>query len=167
MKRNEDSFLYDVPNHLHHKKILIDLIKEIPQNKLNSISHTDWNLPDTLLKKWKNYFLQNIYESWKSKFENVTHEKIHLWNCWFQWYDKNDFHVWHVHGKTHFTNIYYLNLPNKETMTKIKNFNGEKIIDVNEGQILTIPAYWKHQSPVNLFEDAKIIISFNTEIKND
>lgn len=123
-------------------------------------------MPQTLHKAWYNYFIKNIYFPWKDKFCDYSNSEIVLHNAWFQWYEKNDFHVWHIHGGTHFTNIYYLSLPNKDIKTKIKDFDEEKNFDVSEGQILTIPAYWRHKSPPNTFDEPKIIISFNTELKS-
>ena len=165
MIKNNDSFLYDVDNHQKHKLEIINLIKQIPKNSYENISHTDYNLPNTLYKAWFNYFIKNVFFSWKEKFSDLTGSRIHLSNAWFQWYEKNDFHSWHIHGATHFTNIYYLSLPNKDIKTKIKNFDQEKNFDVSEGQILTIPAFWEHKSPLNIYDEPKIIISFNAEIK--
>ena len=50
--------------------------------------------------------------------------------------------------------------------TNIKDFDKIKNIDVNEGQIISFPGYWKHKSPPNIYDEPKIIISFNTNFKN-
>jgi len=36
MKKIDHAFIYDVPNHQEHKKIIIELIKKIPKNKINN-----------------------------------------------------------------------------------------------------------------------------------
>jgi hypothetical protein len=164
--KNKSYFLYDVPEHQKHKPEIINLIKQIPQNCCGQISHTDYNLPNSLNRVWYQYFLKNIFFPWRDKFCDVAGSEINLHNCWFQWYEKNDFHSWHVHESAHFTNIYYLDLPNKEIKTQIKEFNEDKTIEVSEGQILTIPAFWKHKSPPNIFDQPKIVISFNLELKS-
>ena len=161
----KDSWLYNVPKHIVHKPILIDKMRLIPQNRIDQISHTDYNLPAGMIVEWREYFLKNIYHQFKLDFEDKVKSNIGLHNAWFQWYEKNDYHVWHIHGGVHFTNIYYLSLPNKEVKTTVKHIEQLKSFDVMEGQILTIPSYWWHKSPVNLFDDPKIIISFNTSIK--
>ena len=163
--KDNSYFIYEVDKHEQHKKELIKLFKLIPQNKLNSISHTDWNLPRTLKREWADYFYHNVFDDWKKSFHEEIKQNIHLHNAWFQWYEKGDSHNWHTHGETHFTNVYYLNLPNKDIKTSIKIFDDEKNIDVKEGEIITFPAYWKHCSPVNIYDEPKIIISFNIDIK--
>ena len=38
---------------------------------------------------------------------------------------------------------------------------------IKEGQILTIPSFYLHQSPINNLKEPKIIISFNTTLKGN
>ena len=65
--------------------------------------------------------------------------------------------------KTNFTNVFYINLPHREIKTQIKdkykNFN----INVEEGDILSFPGYYAHCSPINIYDESKIIISFNMD----
>jgi hypothetical protein len=164
--RNKDIFLYDVPNHKEHKEEIINLIKQIPQNTYMNISHCDYNLPNSLMKAWNNYFIKNIYFLWKNKFCDLINSDLALSHSWFQWYEKNDFHDWHVHPGSHFTNVYYLNLPYKDMKTSIKDFDETKNIDISEGQIISFPGYWKHKSPPNIYNEPKIIVSFNTNLKD-
>jgi len=117
----KDSWIYNVPKHIVHKPILIDKMRLIPQNRIDQISHTDYNLPAGMIVEWREYFLKNIYHQFKLDFEDKVKSTIGLHNAWFQWYEKNDYHVWHIHGGVHFTNIYYLSLPNKEVKTTVKN----------------------------------------------
>jgi|TARA_R100000152_G_C6738267_1_gene162232 hypothetical protein len=156
--------IFKVKNHAKHKENLINLIKKIPKNKYDNISHTDWNLSDQTKKEWQKYFLNNIFDQWSKFFNQKTKQQIILHNFWFQWYDVGDYHNWHVHTDTHFTNVYYLSLPNPNLKTSILAFNKEKNIKVKEGQILTFPAFWKHCSPRNIYFDPKIIISFNIDL---
>ena len=82
-------FIQDVPNHQTHKKILLDLIKQLPNNPYENISKTDWNLPKKLKRKYLDYFYPNISKSlmdnlqvyYKSKSWRIT-------NAWFQQYEK-------------------------------------------------------------------------------
>ncbi len=163
--KDNSYFIYKVNKHEQHKKKLIKLFKLIPQNKFGSISHTDWNLPRTLKREWFDYFYQNVFDGWEKSFYQEIKQNIHFHNAWFQWYEKGDLHDWHTHLETHFTNVYYLNLPNKDIKTSIKVFGDEKNIDVKEGEIITFPSYWNHCSPVNIYDEPKIIISFNFDIK--
>jgi hypothetical protein len=165
--KDKDTFLYDVLNHDVHKNILIELIKKIPRNKLNQVSHQDHNIPPSMIREWANYFWPNIYHHFREEFCDMVKGQIQVTNAWFQWYEKNDFHEWHVHEGVHFTNIYYLSLPNKDMKTVVKDLDGERSIYVKEGQILTLPAYWKHRSPPNKYNEPKIIISFNTILRSE
>ena len=116
-------------------------------------------------KDWQHYFNKNIYTYFENVFKDLTNFKVFTDISWFQWYETNDYHDWHTHPKCHFTSIYYLNLPNKNIKTSIKDFDNFKNFDIKEGQILTFPSFWSHKSPPNNFEEAKIIISFNTNIE--
>tara|TARA_R110000787_G_scaffold15153_1_gene46920 strand:- start:43 stop:543 length:501 start_codon:yes stop_codon:yes gene_type:complete len=165
MEKIDSAFIYDVPNHEEHKKNIIELIRKIPQNKFDDISHTDWNLPPTMQKDWQHYFNKNIYIYFEDAFKDLINFKVVFENAWFQWYEKNDKHDWHTHPRCHFTSIYYLNLPDKNIKTIVKDFDNFKDFDIKEGQILTFPSFWSHKSPPNNFEEAKIIISFNTNIE--
>ena len=165
MQKIDSAFIYDVPNHEEHKKNIIELIKKIPQNKYENISHTDWNLPPTMQKDWQHYFNKNIYTYFEDVFRDLTNFKVFKENSWFQWYETNDYHVWHTHPRCHFTSIYYLNLPNDKLKTQLYDIRDEKIIDeieVNEGQLLTFPANIIHRSPENYSDELKVIISFNS-----
>jgi hypothetical protein len=164
MQKIDSAFIYDVPNHEEHKKNIIELIKKIPQNKYENISHTDWNLPPTMQKDWQHYFNKNIYTYFEDVFRDLTNFKVFKENSWFQWYETNDYHVWHTHPRCHFTSIYYLNLPNKNIKTVVKDLDNFKNFDVKEGQILTFPSFWIHKSPPNNYAESKIIISFNTNV---
>ena len=76
MQKINSAFIYDVPNHEEHKKIIIELIKKIPQNKFDEISHTDWNLPPTMQKDWQHYFNKNIYTYFEDVFKDLINFKM-------------------------------------------------------------------------------------------
>ncbi len=63
------------------------------------------------------------------------------------------------------TNVFFLHLPNKNLSTKLKAQDDVEInIDLDEGDILTIPAYLKHESPLISQDNEKYILSFNSSI---
>ena len=165
MEKIDSAFIYDVPNHEEHKKIIIELIKKIPQNKINNITHSDYNIPPTMQKDWQHYFNKNIHIYFEENFKNLINMHVYMDNSWFQWYETNDDHDWHTHPRCHFTSIYYLSLPNKNIKTIVRDFDNFKNFDIKEGQILTFPSFWKHRSPPNNSKEAKIIISFNSNVE--
>ena len=160
-------FIQDVPNHQTHKKILLDLIKQLPNNPYENISKTDWNLPKKLERKYLDYFYPNISKSlmdnlqvyYKSKSWRIT-------NAWFQQYKKNSYHEYHNHTQTNFTNVYFLELPDTNFKTIIKIENKEYEYKVKEGQLITFPAHLLHTSKPNGYK-RKTIISFNSDFHYD
>ena len=73
-------------------------------------------------------------------------------------------HKWHVHGRAHWSNVYFVELPNRDMKTQIFDIRKEKLIeyDVKEGDIISFPAMLCHSSPPNLSDERKTIIAFNT-----
>jgi len=160
-------FIQDVPNHQTHKKILLDLIKQLPNNPYENISKTDWNLPKKLKRKYLDYFYPNISKSlmdnlqvyYKSKSWRIT-------NAWFQQYKKDSYHEYHNHTQTNFTNVYFLELPDTNFKTILKIENKEYEYEVKEGQLITFPAHLLHTSKPNGYK-RKTIISFNSDFHYD
>ena len=156
---------YKVKNFQEHKKNIINSIFKIPQttiqDKNQRIFHTDWEIPNTMRKEYREYFekhiMQDFLQNLRSKY---NFEEIELDNFWFQVYAKNDYHGMHTHARANFTNVFYLQLPSDSVKTDIMDLD----ITVEEGDILTFPAFLKHQSPINTNDAFKIIISFNTNI---
>jgi|TARA_R100001460_G_scaffold52916_1_gene91873 hypothetical protein len=164
-----DHYIYEVPNFVEHKKNLIDKILKIPNNPLimdngESLQHTDWNLPKKMQREYLNYFNSEILPNFASNFCNTTNSKeIGISKVWFQVYGKGDSHDKHNHPGCHFTNVFYIKLPNN-LKTKIKTFTENLETEISEGNILTFPACYFHFSPKNTSEDEKIIIAFNLDI---
>ena len=169
-KNNNYINIFKVNNFEVHQKNLINLIHQIPETSLKTekskISHTDWHIPATMKREYLEYFIKYIYEGYAKNLCDVFDaEKVEPNNFWFQKYNQGDSHCLHRHGNVHFTNVFYLKIPEKYLNTKIYNLDKEIIsIDIKEGDILTFPAFLKHESVENKNEDYKMIISFNVDI---
>ena len=61
---NDYLSIFNVDNFVNHKNNFINLIKEMPPNKFDDISHTDWNLPKTVKRTYIDYFLKNIFDDY-------------------------------------------------------------------------------------------------------
>lgn len=86
---------------------------------------------------------------------------------WFQQYNKDAVHNWHVHG-CNFTAVYYLELPEGVAKTEYLdpcNFKDVKTFDVKEGDIVIFPSFLFHRSPPNESDKRKTIISWNFNIR--
>ena len=162
-------YKYKIKDFFKHKNEIISLIKKIPWNPLNEpgqrIYHTDWNLPQNFQREYIDYINSTILNDYVKHMLDKWQTSYSISHLWFQCYRKNDFHTWHTHSSTNLTNIFYINLPNQNYKTKFKCFKEEIEIPIEEGYILTIPAYILHSSPINQSLEEKIIISFNSEIK--
>jgi hypothetical protein len=168
----QDLNIYSVENFNKHKLIILDLINKIPQtpikSKTENIQHSDWEITPKMKREYYEYFFKNIFINFAKEICNKFNcGSIQLLNTWFQVYGKDNFHSKHRHPETHFTNVFYLNLPNKNLVTKIYNLQNEPInINVKEGQIITFPGYLKHESIKNESDEKKIILSYNINLQN-
>lgn len=154
---------------LLNKKIL-NLINQFPINNISleeeSIFNTDWNLSKDINRPYLKIFYKHI-ESYLKEFTTIMFAKrLHVINCWFQQYKKNNFHDWHSHEDANFTNVYYVQLPEKSMQTELYVPFTKKIISLNvkEGDLITFPAYIFHRSKPNISNKIKTVISFNSSI---
>ena len=82
-----------------------------------------------------------------------------LHDIWYQIQKKDDFSNRENYPGAHFTNVFYVQLPEKKT-TKTDLYD----IVAKEGDIVTFPAYNPHICPENKSDEEKIIILFNTSV---
>ncbi len=163
-------YIFKTPNFKQHKKKLINLIYKIPLNPLiteaEKISHQDYNLPREMNREYWKYFYKHLLPFYEQGMLKIfKHNQVKIIDMWFQIYKPKDFHLFHTHPRAHFTNVLFLQLPKKTLKTEI-HLPDEKIWvpEIDEGDMITFPAYLRHQSPINDSNEDKIIISFNTDI---
>jgi cupin superfamily acireductone dioxygenase involved in methionine salvage len=166
-------YIYDVPNHKEHKENILSLIEKIPSEGYYTdncnLDFTDWNLPREVKREYLGYFYHKIakdYTQWFCKKYNLTKYSIH--NGWYQQYLEGHFHNYHSHPNCNFTNIYFVETPEKEMITDILDADGKKInLKCKEGQIISFPAFLLHRSKPNNTKSRKTIISFNSSFVKD
>lgn len=155
-----------VPNSKSLNKEILSLIDKTDKQKFiskkESISYTDWNYTNKK-RPYFDFLIQHL----KPILSNIAN-KLNSYNWevdyyWFQQYHQNDFHDWHTHTNCQFTNIYYVELPNKELATEI--FNHEPL-KIKEGDLVSFPSFWYHRSPKNETNERKTIISFSSNFQN-
>jgi len=163
-------FILDVPKHNQYKDQLLKLINKLPNTPFEHVSKTDWNLPRSMERKYLDLFYAKVILSSMYKLEDYfesVHGKKRSWNIsngWFQQYSKNSYHPWHTHPGANWTNSYFLELPDDNFKTEIKNKNKILEYDAKEGQLLCFPAYLLHRSKPN-GNKRKTIIAFNSNFK--
>tara|TARA_R100001163_G_scaffold64634_1_gene59343 strand:- start:2525 stop:3037 length:513 start_codon:yes stop_codon:yes gene_type:complete len=162
---------FKVEDFKKHQENLINLINKTASKSLiennQKILATDWQIISENVKRdYVQYFIFNILNKLSPLYgKEFNCEKIELINIWFQIYGKGGFHGKHRHSNAHFSNVLFLKLPEKNLKTKIYDLNNSIIeTDINEGDIITFPAYLKHESLINIYDENKIIISYNINI---
>jgi hypothetical protein len=160
-----------VENHAEIKPILLDLIDKMPNIEVTSsttehdkISKSDYDVPKEVCREYWKVIEPIAYNVvCKSLFEKFKYQEVEIDNYWFQQYNQSDTHGWHVHGRCHWINVYFIELPNESVKTQILDYRREGLIDyqAKEGDIITFPSMLYHRSPPNPCRDRKTIVSFN------
>lgn len=154
-----------VKNHKKYKAKLLKLIKKTINQKLeypySVVSKSDWYVEDNSKKLYLTTFAEMLKPEYNQIFDYFSSNKIDMQNVWFHIYEKNDVYAWHTHPRCNFTNIYFLDLPNKKDKTLIKDMYGKEYnFDVEEGDLITFPAFVVHKSPKTTTN--KTVIVFNS-----
>ena len=147
-----------------HKKIkqnLLDLIKKSKSEKFTmsvyeQITKTDFN-NSNVNEEYKDVVIKYIEPY--TRVPNFCTQQIH--DMWFQQYEKNDNHGWHIHPGCHFSHIYLLELPSKKYLPE---FYVDKLVKINakEGDLISFPATIIHRSPKITGNKRKTVIVYNT-----
>tara|TARA_R110002020_G_scaffold78950_6_gene198245 strand:- start:4068 stop:4718 length:651 start_codon:yes stop_codon:yes gene_type:complete len=174
-------FVHKLEKHDEIKSQVLALIKnddgrisQTTDGKGTDIAKTDFYKTNSEVSEYKEYvtpfLVEHIQKIW---YENKIFPNclFSMGNMWYQQYKNNNFHTWHTHEKSHFTNVYFVQLPDNGTKfnpfgTQVLNLKGERIYfdEMEEGFIMTFPGYLLHRSPVNTTNQTKTIISWNMQI---
>jgi len=158
-------FLGNSKNHLDNKLQILNEIKTSPFEETCNISKCDWNISRELERVYKKTFFDKILFPFLNDaclLINATKFIVH--NFWFQQYEKNSEHGWHIHEQTNYTGVYYLEYPDLTAKTDLYCFYNKNSIEVdllNEGDILIFPSNIVHRAPKIKNDKRKTIISFN------
>ena len=156
---NPNIFVNKIVDHNKHKTVLLDYFSKQP-TKFNKISNSYWLKSEDMDREWVQYFTKNILYQISNNLNDYMYSlKLTVQNLWYQQYNLGDYHNWHNHPKCHYTNVYYVELPNEGMNTEILNVEN---IDIKEGDILSFPAFMFHRSKTIKSNQRKTIISFNT-----
>jgi len=159
-------FITDVKNHDELKeKVLKDIYKMgvfSYKNDVQCISSTDWHLDSQFQRDYISHLVTTFNDICNQVSENLKCDfKLQIKNYWYQIYKKGDYHGWHEHFISPYSNIYYLSLPESASKTTFRLCGEEFEIDVKEGQILSFPGFITHCSKPNQSDEDKVVIAFN------
>lgn len=167
---NSYILIQEIKEHNYIKEELLSLIekttKKFVEGPVEKISSTDYYVSKEIKRTYEDLFLQLIepYNNNIKKFYKANN--IYINNFWYQQYDESDYHNWHVHPSSLLSNVYFLQLENKNSTLFYDYVTQNKIkYDLKEGDLITFPAILPHKSEKN-FTSKKTIISFNTDIDN-
>jgi hypothetical protein len=172
--RKSISVPYVISEFKAHKELkakLLDAISKTKCTEINEpetgevISRTDWRINE--VRDGAGYF--HILKPYLDEHLNEVYSALHYNSAkyngvWFQQYHKLDRHTFHRHDHTHWTNVYYLELPSDApgtTMLDPFDYKTEFTPDVYEGYILTTPSILTHCSKPNISSKRKTVIAFN------
>jgi hypothetical protein len=86
----------------------------MPNKSADTVSKTDFNLSENYPKFYREMFYKMINPYLLKTMDFLKAKTFIMHNLWFQQYKKNSKHGWHVHPGANYTNIYYLELPEKD-----------------------------------------------------
>ena len=157
-----------IEHNKHKDAILSDITNmsvEKSQSDFENISNFDYRRSNDVKRNYEKKFLDLITPYVAEIGNHLGFIKYHIHSFWFQQYIENDFHSWHNHHSCNFTNVYFLELPEKEFATQLYDIQANKIIEIqniSEGCMITFPGHYIHRSPILNSTKRKSIISFNT-----
>ena len=140
------------------------------------ISRTDWDMAHQLQQPYQTY-QPNYLDIFKPiMMEHIMNVMklicppgkmiVDTQTPWFQQYERDDVHNWHVHSNCAFSSIYYVELHKETPNTLFSMFNKIFSVAIEEGCIITFPSLYSHSSPSNKSSLRKSVISFNMNLRN-
>jgi hypothetical protein len=135
-------------------------LKQISSYYSDQIDKLDYFKSKDFERTWTKYFypLLSNYLDEEALQRNMKDWAVH--DIWFQQYETNGTHGWHVHD-CNFTAVYYVELPYNAPKTELILDGCVTTVDVNEGDLLIFPSFISHRAPRNTSEKRKTIVSFN------
>jgi hypothetical protein len=163
-------------NHKESKKNILNMINESYSEIVSDpssdvyVSKTDWMISFDDKRPWVREFLKEATDFISEMYHDLGYNRIYIDNIWFQQYNTGSQHGWHTHGKTNFSTVYYLDLPEDSSKTSFINpYNQKDTVDIDakEGDFVTFPSFTIHKAPENKSLRVRTIIAFNVSVEYD
>ena len=173
-----------VQNHKKHKEILLNLIDEfagVNDTRIYDLQvassvqtivpnmTSDWSIEKDAKREYLEYFYNHVIYDIMENFGYLLGLSRSNWNIingWYMQYGENGEHDWHNHiNSGHFTNVYFLELPDSEYKTQLLGRDGKILeYEAKEGDVVSIPSWQLHRSPKN-GPKRKTTLLFNSEFE--
>ena len=153
-------------HHLYKDKLLKYFDEyNLAKNNFGSdnITKFDWHISTDFNREWVKMIYDDLHKHFLKYANHLGFKKCNINNLWFQQYDKNSTHQWHIHGDN-YTGVYYVNFNKDCAKTRLLNTNIKShYIDIQaeEGDIVFFPSVVIHRALVQNTNFLKTIISFN------
>ena len=168
---NSKILLKSFDAHGEIKDKLLDLINSQQSESVNdsksldlgeygdNVSRLDWSQSKNNSRPWVQYFLPHFERNYNEFVNELGYRSFKLKDMWFQQYEQDDTHGWHIHDDN-YTGVYYLEMPTGPK-TQILNDGEIKDLQVQEGDMIIFPSFLVHRAPIISDNNRKTIISFN------
>ena len=161
-----------VNNHNLIKQTLLDQIAGMGVfgmiNQQERLYNTDYYLPRDLARPYIDTAMP-VFNDHNKQVDQLldtppSHGSMRVVNFWYQQYNTGDYQKWHSHPDSNLSNVYFVSLDQNNPRTTFKHLGKEFHVDVEEGMIITFPAYMQHCSPPNQSQNTKTVIAFNSQV---
>lgn len=155
-----------------HKKIKPQILNFISQYEQlgecpDAVTKTDYYDPtkDHFPPYW-NLFADNADDLLECICNKYWAQNFNVASVWFQQYQNNDFHGWHLHGNSSISMSYLLELDDYRHSTEFIDIerNDTFQLEVEEGDVIIFPSYIIHRSPLIRSNNRKTTIAVNINL---
>ena len=169
LKLNTAGIICEIKEHMSIKDRLLDIISKTLSEKMddgiNKIDNLDWSKSRTFEKEYFIFLWKHIEHYFEQIAHNLRVTKCEIGDVWFQQYQPGDIHDWHLHPKTTWQAVYYLEMNGEELETELYDIYEQKIVKTNvkEGELFVFPGNMIHRAPKNMSKNRKTVITFNLD----
>ena len=130
------------------------------------ISRCDYESPDGVERAYLRFVRDPIQRHVKRVMRSYGYRSLRIYNFFFQQYETDSRHDWHVHLETQWVGVYYVELPRTTPRTEYLSMTegtvkAVRTLPCREGDVVLFPSFVIHRAPPNPSRETKTIISFN------
>ena len=129
------------------------------------LCNTDWHISPEINRPYWSIISLEINRHNQLLKEKLNLHSVNTGKVWHQQYETGDYHSWHTHNGSIYSNVMYIELSDDSPKTSFSYMGDEYTVDVNEGDIITFPSFLAHGSKPNTGA-RKTVIGFNTDIED-
>jgi hypothetical protein len=134
-------------------------------NEIINVSRSDYHNALDFERKWIQYIFEDLKNNILFLCNSLGFYGFRFNGIWFQQYNSNSYHGWHLHQGSNYSGVFYIELPTESPKTEFLDTltNKKFFLEMHEGDIAIFPAYLPHRSGKNESNKTKTIVSFNLD----